>query len=216
MIRNKIPHLVLDPNKIKVYFPGDIEFDNYFGNTINIISTRMTKENLKNQTIAIIDDVSAVSFDLLFTYNSVVPCFTHKLWPNIEYKYIKYDEFKGQLIIGGLMYKSSCVDMLKLARCVEDLARAKEAMDDTSEEENVAESVDKQAPQTETASKIQMIKKCNKCGEFCCEEATKCPDCGSDNLMTIPNLKGIKLCPGCGRQVQPDSSFCGKCGSKIN
>ena len=216
LIRNKIPHLVLDPNKIKVYFPGDVEFDNYFGNTINIISTRMTKENLKNQTIAIVDDVSAVSFDLLFTYNSIVPCFTHKLWPNIEYKYIKYDEFKGQLIIGGIMYKSTYVDMLKLARCVEDLARAKEAMDYTPEKVEAAESADLQTAQTETVSKIQMIKKCNKCGEFSKEDATACVACGAENLITIPNLKGIKFCPGCGRQVQLEATFCGKCGSKIS
>jgi len=215
LIRNKIPHLILEPNKVKVYFPGDIEFDNYFGNTINIISTRMTKENLKNQTIAIVDDVSAVSFDLLFTYNSVVPCFTHKLWPNIEYKYIKYDEFKGQLIIGGIMYKSGSVDMLKLARCIEDLARAKEAMDEAPESQDLTVSSDAPDSQSENTSKIQMIKKCNKCGEFNKEEATTCAACGSNSLITMPNLKGIKLCPSCGRQVQPEALFCGKCGAKI-
>ena len=215
LIRNKIPHLVLDPNKIKVYFPGDIEFDNYFGNTINIISTRVTKENLKNQTIAIVDDVSAVSFDLLFTYNSIVPCFTHKLWPNIEYKYIKYDEFKGQLIIGGIMYKSSYVDMLKLARCVEDLARAKEAMEDAPEEKKEIANAETQAISAESTSKIQMIKKCNKCGAFSKEDATSCISCGSDKLITIPNIKNVQFCPGCGCQVQSEAAFCGKCGAKI-
>ena len=215
LIRNKIPHLVLDPNKIKVYFPGDIEFDNYFGNTINIISTRVTKENLKNQTIAIVDDVSAVSFDLLFTYNSIVPCFTHKLWPNIEYKYIKYDEFKGQLIIGGIMYKSSYVDMLKLARCVEDLARAKEAMEDAPEEKKEIANAETQAFPAESTSKIQMIKKCNKCGAFSKEDATSCISCGSDKLITIPNIKNVQFCPGCGCQVQSEAAFCGKCGAKI-
>ena len=215
LIRNKIPHLVLDPNKIKVYFPGDIEFDNYFGNTINIISSRVTKENLKNQTIAIVDDVSAVSFDLLFTYNSVVPCFTHKLWPNIEYKYIKYDEFKGQLIVGGIMYKSSYVDMLKLARCVEDLARAKEAMEDAPEEQKKTEKAEAQAMPSENASKIQMIKKCNKCGAFSKENASNCINCGSDKLITIPNIKNVQFCPGCGCQISSEASFCGKCGTKI-
>ena len=215
LIRNKIPHLVLDPNKIKVYFPGDIEFDNYFGNTINIISSRVTKENLKNQTIAIVDDVSAVSFDLLFTYNSVVPCFTHKLWPNIEYKYIKYDEFKGQLIVGGIMYKSSYMDMLKLARCVEDLARAKEAMEDAPEEKKEIANAETQAFPAESTSKIQMIKKCNKCGGFSKEDASTCISCGSDKLITIPNIKNIQFCPGCGCQVQSEASFCGKCGAKI-
>ena len=215
LIRNKIPHLVLDTNKIKVYFPGDIEFDNYFGTAVNIISTRMTKENLKHQTIAILDDVSPVSFDLLFTYNSIVPCFTHKLWPNIEYKYIKYDEFKGQLIVGGIMYKSSYVDMLKLARCVEDLARAKEAMDVDTEETISIESTEAQALPAESSSKIQMIKKCNKCGAFSREDAEVCVNCGADNLLTIPNLKDIKFCPGCGKQVQEGTLFCGKCGTKI-
>ncbi len=212
LIRSKISHLILDSNKVKVYFPGDIEFDNYFGNTVNIISTRITKENLKNQTIAIIDDVTAVSFDLLFTYNSVVPCFTHKLWPSIEYKYVKYDEFKGQLIVGGILYKSPYIDMLKLARCVEDLARAKETMDEaTSTESTEEKSVTTEAP----ASKIQMIKKCNQCGKFSREDATNCSDCGSEDLITIPNLKGIVFCPSCGRQVQPEAQFCGRCGAKI-
>lgn len=215
LIRNKIPHLVLDPNKIKVYFPGDIEFDNYFGYAVNILSSRITKENLKNQTIAIIDDVSAVSFDLLFTCNSIVPCYAHKLLSNIEYKYIKFDEFKGQLIIGGIIYKSSNIDMLKLARCVEDLARSKEAMDDVSEEKESVDSTETPKPQAENTSKIQIIKKCNKCGEFNKEENTVCTACGSDNLIALPNLKGIKFCSQCGRQIKPDVAFCGNCGQKI-
>lgn len=215
LIRSKISHLVLDPNKIKVYFPGDIEFDNYFGITVNILSSRITKENLKNQTIAIVDDVSPVSFDLLFTYNSVVPCFAHKLMSNVEYKYIKYDEFKGQLIIGGIMYKSPHIDMLKLARCVEDLARAKESMNDAPEEEKSTVITETPKVQPETTSKIQMIKKCNKCGEFNKKDATTCALCGAENLITVPNLKGLKFCAECGRQVQSNATFCGKCGSKI-
>lgn len=215
LIRNKIPHLVLDPNKIKVFFPGDIEFDNYFGNAVNILSSRTTKENLKNQTIAIIDDASPVSFDLLFTCNSIVPCFAHKLMSNIEYKYIKFDEFKGQLIIGGITYKSSNIDMLKLARCVEDLARAKEAMAEVPEEKESVDSTETPKPQAENTSKIQMIKKCNKCGEFNKEESSACAVCGADNLTTLPNLKGIKFCVQCGRQIKPDAAFCGHCGLKI-
>ena len=215
LIRNKIPHLVLDPNKIKVFFPGDIEFDNYFGNAVNILSSRTTKENLKNQTIAIIDDASPVSFDLLFTCNSIVPCFAHKLMSNIEYKYIKFDEFKGQLIIGGITYKSSNIDMLKLARCVEDLARAKEAMAEVPEEKESADSAETPKAQAENTSKIQMIKKCNKCGEFNKEESTACAVCGADNLTTLPNLKGIKFCVQCGRQIKPDAAFCGHCGLKV-
>ena len=214
LIRNKIPYLILDSNKTKVYFPGDTEFDNYFGDAVNILSTRVTKENLKNQTIAIIDDTSPVSFDLIFTYNSIVPCYTHKIWSNIEYKYIKYDEFKSQLIIGGHLYKNSTVDMLKLARCVEDIARAKEAMDD--KETDQPKALDKPAEQKSSGSKLQMIKKCNKCGEFSAADAANCSACGSDSLITIPNLKGVKFCPECGRQlIQQDATFCGKCGAKI-
>ena len=213
LIRNKITYLILDSNKTKVYFPGDIEFDNYFGNTVNILSTRVTKENLKNQTIAIIDDTTPVSLDLLFTYNSLVPCFAHKLWPNIEYKYVKYDEFKSQLLIGGMFYKNMTVDMLKLARCIEDIARAKEAMDDSDDYQ--VEETETKAEQPANTSKIHMIKKCNKCGAFSREDAIKCSECEAGNLITIPNIKNIQFCPGCGKQVADGASFCGKCGTKI-
>jgi uncharacterized membrane protein YvbJ len=61
-----------------------------------------------------------------------------------------------------------------------------------------------------------MIKKCNKCGEFNKKDATTCALCGAENLITVPNLKGLKFCPECGRQVQSNATFCGKCGAKID
>ena len=202
LIKEKIPYLILDPNKIKVYFQGDTEFDNYFGKTANIISARMTKENLKEQTIAIIDEINGMSFDLLFTYNSIVPCYTHKLFPNIAYKYIKYDDFKGHLMIGGILYKNKYIDMLKLARCIEDISRAKDAMDHASDADDDNQNgtiLEEKSPETAESkeeakpSKIKMIKKCSKCGAYMKTEANFCAECGSEILITVPNVKNIQL-----------------------
>ena len=101
--------------------------------------------------------------------------------------------------------------MLKLARCIEDLARAKETMDDVS---SIISGV-----KTNPAAgnpKIQLIKKCDKCGTLCREDSTKCFKCGSNSLITVPNLKNIQFCSNCENQIQPGATFCGKCGMKIN
>ena len=211
LIREKMPHLILDSHKTKVYYPGDPEFENFFAQIGNILTTREIKKNIKKHTIAIIDDLGPVSFDLIFTANSLIPVLTHTLRSNIHYKYVKYDEIDGNLIIGGTLYKNKSLDMLKLARCIEDLARAKETMDDVS---SIISGV-----KTNPAAgnpKIQLIKKCDKCGTLCREDSTKCFKCGSNSLITVPNLKNIQFCSNCENQIQPGATFCGKCGMKIN
>lgn len=215
LIKSKFSHIIIDSHKVKIYYSGDPEFDNYFGDAFNIIHNRMTKENLKKHTVAIIDDTSPVSFDLLITYNSVVPCYTHTLWPNVNFRYVKYDEFKSQLIIGGVIYKNINVDMLKLARCIEDLARAKRTMKEANKGITLIEG-SSSVPDITSKSKINMMKKCNKCGAFSRDDAVSCLECGSNSIIRVPNHKNIAFCPNCGRQLPENATFCGKCGKKLD
>ena len=201
LIRAKLPYLILDTDKIKVYFPGDSEFDKYFAQTANILSSRMTKTNLKSQTIAVIDELNGLSCDLIFTYNSLVPCYAHTLLPNISYKFVRYDTLKSQLIIGGVTYNNKYVDVLKLARCIEDISNAKEVMyglgDGKNEsfgtkESNIAS--EEELPKSpHEKSKIQMIKKCQKCGGLVMSDASFCTNCGSGDLILVPNINNIQF-----------------------
>lgn len=192
LIRAKMPSIIRDPNKVKFCFRDDQEFNDYFGQATNIILSSLTKENLKKQTIAIIFDSGSLSPNLLLTYNTVVPCFARKIWEKIKYKDITYDDFKEQINLGFIQYNSKAVDVKKLARCFEDIARSKEDHQDVNAENGVKEGSGSSSENTKT-SKIKMIKKCSRCDSYLPETADGCFKCGCGKLLTVPNTKNIQF-----------------------
>lgn len=128
-LKDKLPLISKDDLKVHVIFRGEEEFEQYFTKRGNILDKNSVKDNLKEQTLAIVDEIGGLSSDIIFTYNSIVPCYAHKILPHVEYKLIRYNMNKNQLIIGNLFYSSKYVDVMMLARCIEDICSMKDEMD---------------------------------------------------------------------------------------
>ena len=88
----------------------------------------------------------------------------------------------------------------------------------------VAQSTEKIARYQDNISKIQNIRRCQKCGRTWGPDASFCADCGAE----LPQVKKgdefqddtsetqkIRLCPNCGHICSPDSLFCIDCGAKL-
>ena len=124
-LRENLPKIVINDRKVKLYFRGEEAFNAYFQTPRNLLMHAQDKDALYEQALAVIDGQDLIDIDLIMTYRSVVPCFTHTVQSAVPYKNVKWNGEKRNLELGLIPFKNRNIDMLKLGRCIEDVAAMK-------------------------------------------------------------------------------------------